>query len=109
MRWGVLLHERGHVVVEEPDILVFFHGTRIGTFRPDLVVDGIILVEVKAARQLEPRDDAQTMNYLKSAGGGVGLLINFGPQVTHKRFVMGDPLANLPNLTFKQAGVHDLL
>jgi GxxExxY protein len=94
----VLLRERGHQVVEEPEIVVFFHGIRVGTFRPDLVVDGIVLVEFKAARQLEPRDEAQTLNYLKSAGGGVGLLVNFGPQVTYKRLVMGDPYANLPNL-----------
>jgi GxxExxY protein len=93
-----VLRERGLFVLEEAPILVYFHGLRVDNFRADLVVEGKVLIEVKANRQLEPRDEAQTLNYLKSAGGGVGLLVNFGPQVIHKRLVMGDPHANLPNL-----------
>jgi GxxExxY protein len=55
-------------------------------------------VEIKAAKELEARDEAQLLNYLKCAGGGVGLLVNFGQTLQHKRRVMGDPEANLPNL-----------
>ena len=95
---ALLLRERRFTVVEEARVVVTFHGIRVGTFFVDLVVDGKVLIEIKATRDLEPRFVAQTLNYLKAAGGGVGLLVNFGAQVTHKRFVMGDPLANLPNL-----------
>jgi PD-(D/E)XK nuclease superfamily protein len=41
---------------------------------------------------------SQILNYLKAAGGGVGLLLNFGREATFKRFVMGDPTNSLPAL-----------
>lgn len=56
------------------------------------------MVKIKAARDLDPRDEAQTLNYLKCAGGGIGLLVNFGRELKYKRLAMGDPPANLPNL-----------
>jgi GxxExxY protein len=95
---AIALRESGLVAIEEQQIKVFFHGALIGTFSADLVVEGTILIEVKAAKQFERRYEAQILNYLKSAGGGVGLLANFGDVLTHKRFVMGNPEANLPNL-----------
>jgi GxxExxY protein len=95
---AIVLRELGLEAIEERRIKVIFHGALIGTFWVDLVVDGKIVVEIKAARQLEARDEAQILNYLKCAGGGVGLLVNFGRPLTYKRFVMGDPDANLPNL-----------
>ena len=67
---AVLLRERGTSVVVEQPVVVNFHGVRVGTFCVDLVVNGKALVEVKASRQLEPRDEAQILNCLKAAGGG---------------------------------------
>lgn len=96
---AVLLRERCMSVTAEQSIVVNFHGVRIGTFAADLVVEGKVLVEVKASREFEPRDEAQILNYLKAAGGGIGLLVNFGRRVVHRRFIMGDPAADLPNLT----------
>ena len=55
-------------------------------------------MEIKAARDLDTRDEAQTLNYLKCAGGGIGFLVNFGRELKYKRLAMGDPAANLPNL-----------
>ena len=95
---AIVLRELGLEAIEERRIKVFFHGALIGTFWVDLVVNGKIIVEIKAAKELEARDEAQILNYLKCAGGGVGLLVNFGRPLTYKRFVMGDPEANLPNL-----------
>ena len=95
---AIVLRERGFDVVEERHIQVHFHGTNIGTFYVDLVVNGNVIVEIKAAKDLDTRDEAQTLNYLKSAGGGIGLLVNFGRELKYKRLAMGDPAANLPNL-----------
>jgi len=67
-------------------------------FCVDIVVDGKIIIEIKAGLQLEPWHEAQILNYLKCAGGGIGLLVNFGREFTYKRFAMGNPEANLPNL-----------
>lgn len=96
---AIRLREASLDVVEQPIITVRFHGHTIGTFWCDLAVERKVLVEVKAKRELEPHDEAQILNYLKAAGGGVGLLVNFGPDVKHRRFVMGDMAADLPNLT----------
>jgi GxxExxY protein len=62
----------------------------IGTFWADLVVDGAVLVEVKALPELDDRAVAQLLNYLRVAGGGVGLLLNFGRRPQFSRKVMGD-------------------
>jgi len=61
----------------------------IGTRRADFVVEGKVLVELKAIIQLEDVHYAQTLNYLKAYKLEVGLLINFGSKsLTHKRFVL---------------------
>jgi GxxExxY protein len=95
---AIVLRERGHEAIEERRITVFFHGAMIGEFYADIVVDGRILIEIKAGQAIEPWHEAQILNYLKSAGGGIGLLVNFGHDVKYKRFVMGNPEAGLPNL-----------
>lgn len=61
----------------------------IGTRRADFVVEGKVLVEIKAQVQLEDVHYAQALNYLKAYRLEVGLLINFGSKsLTFKRFVM---------------------
>ena len=50
----------------------------IGRFYADLLVAGIVLIEIKAAATVESYAVAQLLNYLKAAGSGVGLLLNFG-------------------------------
>ncbi len=61
----------------------------IGTRRADFVVEGKILVELKAVIQLEDVHLAQALNYLKAYKLEVGLLINFGSKsLTFKRIVL---------------------
>ncbi len=61
----------------------------IGTRRADFVVEGRILVEIKAIIQLEEVHIAQILNYLKAYKLEVGLLVNFGSKsLTFKRFVL---------------------
>src|SRR5262245_42753959 len=95
---AIVLRELGLEAIEEREIKVFFRGALIGEFCVDIVVGGKIIIEIKAGRSIEPWHEAQILNYLKSAGGGIGLLVNFGREVTYKRFVMGRSGANLPNL-----------
>ena len=86
-----------HAVAEVP-LEVHFRGTLIGRFYADLVVERVVLVEIKAAATIESYAEAQLLNYLKAAGGGVGMLLNFGRQPTFKRLVLGDPTGSLPRL-----------
>ncbi len=61
----------------------------IGTRRADFVVEGKVLVELKAIIQLEDVHLAQILNYLKAYKLEVGLLINFGSKsLTFKRLVL---------------------
>jgi GxxExxY protein len=53
-------------------------GTLIGDYLADLLVAGEVVVELKAAKALDPEHDAQILGYLKSARLKHGLLINFG-------------------------------
>ena len=52
--------------------------TLIGDYFADLLVEGEIIVELKAAKITAPEHEAQLLGYLKSARKGHGLLINFG-------------------------------
>lgn len=64
----------------------------IGTRRADFVVEGKVLVELKAIVKLEDVHLAQALNYLKAYKLGVGLLINFGSKsLTFKRLVLSNP------------------
>ena len=103
----IALVERGFRVGYNVEMCVFFHGHNIGTFFADLVVNETILIEIKARPQIEPSDYGQVINYLKVAGGGVGLLLNFGPKsADFKRVVQGDPLDSLPSLRHGQTPDH---
>ena len=95
---AIMLRENGLEAREECLVNVHFHGALIGSFKADIVVADVVMVEVKAAKEIEGRHEAQLLNYLKPAGGGLGMLINFGDRLAYKRRVMGDPEANLPNL-----------
>ena len=61
----------------------------IGTRRADFVVEGKVLVELKAIKELEDVHLAQVLNYLKAYRLEVALLINFGSKSLHfKRLVL---------------------
>ena len=60
-----------------------------GEYRTDYLVDGKVIVEIKAFKCLMEVHEAQLIHYLKGAGYRVGLLINFGAaSLEHKRRVV---------------------
>ncbi len=50
-----------------------------------LLVSGLVLLELKACRAIEPAHEAQLLHYLRSTTIEVGLLLNFGPRPQVKR------------------------
>jgi GxxExxY protein len=77
-----------HLNVEaEVPLPVWFRGERIANFRGDMLVNSVLLVEVKALQELERFHYAQVLHYLKASGLEVGLLLNFGPRPQFKRIV----------------------
>ncbi|HSE47916.1 MAG TPA: GxxExxY protein [Terriglobales bacterium] len=67
---------------------VFFHGKRVGDFKADFVVEGLVLVELKACSVLDKAHEAQVINYLRGTKIEVGLLLNFGPKAQVRRIVL---------------------
>ncbi len=53
-------------------------GTLIGNYIADILVEGVLIIEIKAAGELAPEHEAQILGYLKATGMQHGLLINFG-------------------------------
>ncbi len=79
------LQEQGHVVSTQAPIHVYYRGKVVGEYFADLIVDNLIIVELKAASGLVEQNEAQLLNYLKASSYEVGLLLNFGPTPVHKR------------------------
>jgi GxxExxY protein len=72
----------------ERRIQVHYKGVVVGDYDADLIVDGVVAVELKVNPQYDKRDEAQLLNELKATGLKVGLLINFGrTKVEYKRLV----------------------
>jgi GxxExxY protein len=82
----------GLVVEVQKQIPVFYAGKMIGEYYADIVVNGVVIVELKAVSQLLPEHEAQLLNYLKATPIEVGLLLNFGPKAQHERKVYDNEL-----------------
>ena len=79
---------RGIPFERQKDIRVTYKGQVIGKHRLDLVVDGKIILELKAVSELNDVFRQQLLSYLKASGLRLGILINFGtPRVECKRIV----------------------
>ena len=81
----IALSEAGLRVETQVPIAVYFRGNRVGDFRADLMVESAVLLELKAARALDPSHEAQLLNYLRATEIEVGLLLNFGVKPEFKR------------------------
>ena len=72
----------------EAPIKVLYKNVNVGDFRADLLVNDVVVVELKVAKNYEADDEPQLLNELKATGMKVGLLINFGrTKVEFKRLV----------------------
>ena len=79
------LQKVGLKVEREVQLKVWYDDIVVGEYFADLIVEGIVLVEVKACDALHPVHTAQCINYLAATRIPVCLLINFGKRVDVKR------------------------
>ena len=83
------LEKAGYMVERQKPLRVFDEdGFCVGDYWADLVVNGELIVELKAVRALASEHLAQLLNYLKIARRPVGLLINFGSYKFERRTVV---------------------
>ncbi len=81
------LQKLGLKVKQQQKILVYYDGQEVGEYFADIIVNQVVIIELKAVRQLLKEHEAQLLNYLKATRIEVGLLLNFGPKAEHKRKV----------------------
>jgi GxxExxY protein len=79
------LRQRGHDVKQQIAIDVTYKDVVVGHYVADLLVDGTVVVEMKAVEKLAPAHSAQLINYLRATGLEIGLLLNCGPQPEVRR------------------------
>jgi GxxExxY protein len=73
------LEQRGLGVERQKAVAVNYKGKRLATdLRVDLLVEGLVIVECKAARESNSIFEAQTLTYLRLLDLRLGLVINFG-------------------------------
>lgn len=58
-----------------------YKGRPIGEYRIDLLVEDVVVVEIKSVERHDPVFEAQLLTYLKITGKKLGLLINFNPSL----------------------------
>ena len=75
----------------EKEMSIIYNETPIGTRRVDFLVEGKIMVELKAIIEINDINKAQIINYLEAYKLDIGLLINFGQKrLEFKRFINSD-------------------
>ena len=90
------LRERGHVVDREVQVRVCYKGVEIGWQRLDMIVDRLLVVEVKSTTELHATARRQLRNYLCATRLELGLLLHFGETAKFYR-LSGGPPDGLPN------------
>lgn len=97
------LRKRGLRVESQVPIFVIYDGETLDIgYRADLVVEGVVLIELKAIETVLPVHKAQLLSYLRLSGIQVGLLINFN--VEHlkngiKRVINSRPKYSVPSVS----------
>jgi len=85
------LKNRNIPFVSQPELTLAYKGEALKqTYKPDFICYGQIIVELKAVKEIAPEHKAQVLNYLKTAGMKLGLLVNFGsyPKATVNRLAL---------------------
>ena len=85
---AVELARRGLRIERQKPVTVYYKAEVVGEYQADLIVENVVLVELKSVENMANVHYSQMANYLKATGMNVGLLINFGaPSLEWKRMV----------------------
>ena len=81
------LRDRGLRVAREVNVPVYYKGRLLTTQRVDMVVEGVLVVEIKSTELVSPSAMRQLVSYLRSTHLEVGLLMHFGPDPKVRRAI----------------------
>lgn len=82
------LKKRGYQVESNKKLIVYYKKEVVGGYIPDLIVNDLVILELKAVEHLIEAHENQILNYLKATDCEIGLVLNFGkdPQFIRKFF-----------------------
>jgi len=84
------LELRGIRIVAQASFAVSYKGQTVGEYFADILVEDILVVELKCVERLGNEHTAQCLDYLRASGRRLCLLVNFQkPKVEWKRIVLG--------------------
>lgn len=83
----IALRDAGLQTEQQVPVPVWFRGRPLGTFEADLLVNRLVIIELKAVKQLADIHVAQLMHYMRATDIEVGLVMNFGHKPEFKRRV----------------------
>ncbi len=72
-------------IQQQKSINVYYEKKIIGSYYTDIIVNNLVIIELKSAESLCTKHEAQLINYLKATDIEVGLLLNFGKKAEFKR------------------------
>ncbi|MDI6032628.1 GxxExxY protein [Flavobacterium sp. LB2P84] len=81
------LKSQGFKVEPQKQIKVYYKNELVGDFFADLLINDLIILELKACDSLVKAHYVQTLNYLKATNIEIGLLLNFGERPEIKRLI----------------------
>lgn len=87
---AIALRQAGVSFQRELLIPIFFRGVVVGTYRPDFLLANEIIIELKAARRIDPVHVAQVVNYLRASTVELGYILNFGLRPSYKRLILSN-------------------
>lgn len=83
----VALKAAGLQAESQVPVPVWFRGVQVADFYADILVEGKVMLELKAARAIDKAHEAQLLNYLKATEIEIGLLLNFGQKAEFRRLL----------------------
>ncbi len=84
---AIELQIQGLQCAQQVPLKVYYRNQEVGSFFADMIVEGKVLLELKAVKQILPEHVAQIINYIYAGKIDVGFLINFGkPRLDYRRF-----------------------
>ena len=79
------LRKNGIKTEKQKPIKVYYNEELVGEYFADIIVEDIIIIELKAAESIVEEHELQLINYLKATDKEIGLLLNFGKKPEFKR------------------------
>jgi GxxExxY protein len=92
------LKERGHQVIPQQRCPVYYKGKEVGEYYTDMIVNDVVILELKSVECINTSHKRQLQNYLKASAVEVGLLLNFGKEPEFARKVFFNDKKDIPKM-----------